>query len=508
MNASPTQSSLEIEKFIGEYFNEKDTLLEFLYSVRNDEGCFLIYCTDQRRMVLSGNVLKPKEVVSNKILNKQFKKFGDSINVKEDYTDDEWKIYFYDNEELLNNNNFWKILAKNLNARGYSLTVFMVEGEMNRKKYCEFFISAVISEDLVNANKGKISARNLGLIESASSGLEKKMYDIVDRNFPDLFGNGNTMLMRSEENSRLFFEMKISFDRRGEEPEVDDYHATRNFYNYEKITDKELEKLCWDYDPEVEGSNFYRIFGECRLADSEMLKRDRYWKRVNEAVESYGYRLKIVIADLDNEISNRRNKISVFLFLDKDEEFLKKHRGKIMGRNLGLIEKRLLNFEDFLFENKNTHVADLFRSLSRNYESEKFFYTDHLQFTIEEERRNWRDTRKYVELEKTVKHEANYYLSFKLDDKNYKINIDFEFDFKGEKEKDAPDTLSAEDAKRLSVVLTGIRVKKVAVSSSELNFVTSSPDESLKKAIMDFLQKMMSVDYDSLGSNLYNMQQK
>jgi hypothetical protein len=323
-------------------------MLEFMYSIKKDghkaHGSLCVFSTNQDKLHLSKNILPEKEVVSNKDLNKFLKLFDDKINPSRDYTSDDWKIYKYDNLQLLEQNNFWKTLTRDLNQRGYELVAFMVD-EMNIPKhrgenarYCEFFVGATQNEDLLKQNKGKIGARSIGILDH-----------------------------------------------------------------------------------------------------------------------------------------------------------------------------RILNFNEFLNEGKETNddtVTDILRSLSRNYESKKFFYTDLLQFEVEEERRDWRDTRKYVELEKTVTHDATYKLKFKLDERHYLLTIDFDFKFKGDKEKDAPENASPEELGRLNIVLTDIDLKKIELNSSDMNFSTSTFAESLKKSASDFLVKVMQVDYDTLGAEIYSLQQK
>lgn len=167
------------------------------------------------------------------------------------------------------------------------------------------------------------------------------------------------------------------------------------------------------------------------------------------------------------------------------------------------------NFTEYLLESQDgdTRAVDFFASLSRNYESSKPFYTDLMQFTIEEERRDWRDTRKYVELEKKVTHEAFYKLKFELDKKMYLLEINFDYVFDGQKEKDAPETISDEDMQRLNVVLEEVRIKKIRIVSSDFNYDSSSPSDPVKKACEAFLIKMMEVDYDSLGAEIYKIEQ-
>jgi hypothetical protein len=168
------------------------------------------------------------------------------------------------------------------------------------------------------------------------------------------------------------------------------------------------------------------------------------------------------------------------------------------------------NYQQFLLESENedTRLVDFFASISRNYESQRPFYTDQLQFVVEEERRDWRDTRKYVELEKTVTHEASYKIKFKMDEKLYLLEIEFDFNFEGRKERDAPEAMAQDDEERLNIVLQKIGLKKIKIHSTTYNITKSGKEITppVKKACEAFLVKMMEVDYDTLGEEIYKIE--
>lgn len=168
------------------------------------------------------------------------------------------------------------------------------------------------------------------------------------------------------------------------------------------------------------------------------------------------------------------------------------------------------NFREFLNESNtdtDTRVVDLFSAVARNYEASRAFYTDQLQYNVEEERRDWRDTRKYAELEKLVTHEAFYKSKFSMDQKHYLIEINFDFSFKGIKSKDTPDIVSA-DPDVLNVVLEKIDLKKIKVRSTDLDYTSSEISEPIRKAAEAFLVKVLEVDYDTLGAEIYRIEQK
>ena len=168
------------------------------------------------------------------------------------------------------------------------------------------------------------------------------------------------------------------------------------------------------------------------------------------------------------------------------------------------------NFEQFLNESSDQDfkVSDIFSTLSRNYESKKMFYTDLLQFVVEEERRDWGDIRAKAELEKNKTEDGFYKLVFVLDEKKYLLEINFSFTYRGTKEKDAPETASEEDLKRLNVVLENIKVKKISLKASGMDYQTSSPSKAVLDSCEKFMVKMMEVDYDTLGSEIYSLQQE
>ena len=156
------------------------------------------------------------------------------------------------------------------------------------------------------------------------------------------------------------------------------------------------------------------------------------------------------------------------------------------------------NFKEFLNESNidsDTKVVDMISSLARNYESSRAFYTDQLQYNVEQERRDWRDTRKYAELEKLVTHEAFYKIKFSMDGKHYLVEINFDFSFNGTKEKDAPDELSsAPGIDRLNVVLEKIELKKINIKSTDLDYTSDKISEPIRKACEAFLIKVLEID--------------
>ena len=532
---------------------EKDPKIDWgFYNIKGN-SCFIFFSSPNSQGLSFNSKLKklrtgsliPKKTVTKdeelKLHSEMVKKYRSlvkgSVTADDYHPNDGWKIFHANNEELLNSTRgFWKELVHSINRQGYRVEVYMVEcnmeeGGMTKEetsssfKYNEFFMLLNYDEEFAETHKGKIGAKKLGLLEARRkskllsmnqpSHLSKGLYNIIDENFIDLFGQGNSMLERysDEKSGKVLHEIIVMYDQYGEEPTLDDYTLTSEVSHWKSenlsIPAKSLEKKLNEFDPEVAGTNFYSM-KTARLAvfvPCDKLIESPHWNHVVESVERYGYKIDIAIVEYD-ESPSRKNKISVFLFLQRDMELHQKHRGKIMARNLGLLDKRILSFEGFLFESNNDAVADILRTLARNYESKKFFYTDHLQFNVEEERREWRDTRKYVQLEETVKHDAEYLLKFKLDGAKYSMEIKFDFTFKGAKEKDAPENLADSDIGRLGVVLTGIQPKSLKLKSNTMDFSTSSLAESLKDATVAFLQKMMSVDYDTLGPELYDMQQK
>jgi hypothetical protein len=168
------------------------------------------------------------------------------------------------------------------------------------------------------------------------------------------------------------------------------------------------------------------------------------------------------------------------------------------------------NFEQYLLESENSDnlLINFFASLTRNYETQRPFYTDLLQFVIEEERRDWRETRKYVELEKSITHEARYLTRFKMDEKNYFLEINFDFTFIGKAERDAPEAMAQDDEERLNIVLEGVNIKKIKIKSTSYDIFKSGKEITppVKKACEAFLVKMLENDYDTLGEEIYRIE--
>lgn len=169
------------------------------------------------------------------------------------------------------------------------------------------------------------------------------------------------------------------------------------------------------------------------------------------------------------------------------------------------------NFEQFIFESQDsdTRLVDFFAALTRNYESKKPFYTDLLQFKVEEERKDWRPTPEVVELEKPVTVEASYKLKFTLDEKVNILKMDFTFIIIGQTEKDAPEAVSSENEGRLNIVLENVTTKTIDLKTQEFDILKTKKEltEPVKKASEAFLIKMMEDSYDSLGAEIYKIEQ-
>ena len=168
------------------------------------------------------------------------------------------------------------------------------------------------------------------------------------------------------------------------------------------------------------------------------------------------------------------------------------------------------NFTQFMNESESQDftVSDIFSTLTRNYETNKMFYTDLLQFVVKEERRDWGDIRQKAELEKEIVEDADYKLVFRLDEKEYVLKIEFSISYKGRKEKDAPETASPSDLERLNVVLESVKIQHIHLESANMHYSTKSPSDSVKKSCEKFLVKMLEVDYDTQGEKIYSIEQQ
>jgi hypothetical protein len=159
-------------------------------------------------------------------------------------------------------------------------------------------------------------------------------------------------------------------------------------------------------------------------------------------------------------------------------------------------------------QDTDTRLVDFFSSLTRNYTTERPFYTDNLQFIIEEEKRDWSSTIDKVELEKKITIEANYRLKFISDEKKYILSIKFDFIIEGHKEKDAPEAMSQENQERLSISLEHIDIKHITAKSSSIDYDSSEISQPIRRACEDFIIKMLENDYDMPGGEIYKLEQK
>lgn len=166
-------------------------------------------------------------------------------------------------------------------------------------------------------------------------------------------------------------------------------------------------------------------------------------------------------------------------------------------------------FEEFMNESYDSdfEIIDIFSTLTRNYESKKTFNTDLLQFDIVQERREWTNLREHVELEKTSTENGFYKLIFKMENKRYKILLDFSMLFIGRKEKDAPEDTSMMTDDILSVELQNVKILRIRISHQHIDYDTKSPSEPIRKSCKKFVIKMLGDDYDTLGKEIYNIEQ-
>jgi len=153
-------------------------------------------------------------------------------------------------------------------------------------------------------------------------------------------------------------------------------------------------------------------------------------------------------------------------------------------------------------------ICDMLSTLTRFYETNKSFYTDELQFLVDEEHREWGDMRTSAKLEENTPEKGTYILKFRLNEKKHVLELKFNFIFSGNTEKDAPETAPERDLNRLNVVLENVDVKSVSIKSHTFNYDTSSLSISVEKSCEKFLLKVMSTDYDTLGEKLYSVEQQ
>lgn len=169
-------------------------------------------------------------------------------------------------------------------------------------------------------------------------------------------------------------------------------------------------------------------------------------------------------------------------------------------------------FDEFIVneatENDDMRLVDFFASLNRNYQTELPFYTDFLQFDVKEEKKDWRRTIDSIEFQKDVVTDAKYKLVFRMDEKDYILNVNFSFTTCGQHEKDAPEKLSTENEERLTIVLKGMKINTISIKSSEYDIDLKGSQMTLpvRTACEEFMKKMMKTEYDILDADLYKFQ--
>ena len=172
--------------------------------------------------------------------------------------------------------------------------------------------------------------------------------------------------------------------------------------------------------------------------------------------------------------------------------------------------ERIKSYEMYILESSDNSnlVVEMFSNLTRNYETNKAFYTDQLQFKVSEERRDWGDIRQKAKLDETNEDDAFYKLVYVLDDKDYLLEINFIIKYVGKKEKDAPETATTENLERLNTILNGLSIKKIKFKGPEIDYNSDSLSASVKLACTKFLVKTLAKDYDTLDNSLTTLEQQ
>ena len=113
-----------------------------------------------------------------------------------------------------------------------------------------------------------------------------------------------------------------------------------------------------------------------------------------------------------------------------------------------------------------------------------------------------------AELEKMKTEKAHYKLLFSIDEIQFLLELDFDITFKGKRERDSPEETTEYDLARLNTVLEDLKIKHIKIISKNVKYDTSSPVENIKKHCLNFMVKMMSPNYDTLGEKIYSLEQK
>lgn len=183
----------------------------------------------------------------------------------------------------------------------------------------------------------------------------------------------------------------------------------------------------------------------------------------------------------------------------------------------------LKNFEEFISEGKDDFfpankvektpstedsmtddagVANLFQEIDRNYNNYPSLSSlKSAEMLVLEERRDWPDFSKTVELETVKSAPCKFYIRYQKDGGEYQAQVDFNISYKGVENFDIPepDYWYEQNQKRMGISLEGIKIKKIMAKSNELSYSSSKSSKDLGKTVIRFLLNVFKPQFDMVG---------
>jgi hypothetical protein len=147
-------------------------------------------------------------------------------------------------------------------------------------------------------------------------------------------------------------------------------------------------------------------------------------------------------------------------------------------------------------------ISSIFQEIDRNYTNSPGLGSVNTQeILILDERRNWKDVTELAVLGETKKEPGKFYLNYEKGPEDHKIQVDFEFSYKGVENFDVPEPDYAyfKNEKRLGISLEQIVLKKIMVQTDSIKYNSSKISKDLGKTVLRFLMNILKPQFDMVG---------
>jgi hypothetical protein len=168
---------------------------------------------------------------------------------------------------------------------------------------------------------------------------------------------------------------------------------------------------------------------------------------------------------------------------------------------------KLKNFQQYLTEKEDSMLKDaavsyMFQEVDRNYNNSPFLNSMRTQtILIHEERRDWKDFTKDLELNTEKTQDAKFYMKFEREEDLVEFQIDFTIAYKGVKNFDIPEPsydYNRVDA-RLGSSLENITVKRIKMKSNSISYNETKFSKDLNKTVLRLLLNIFKPQFDMIG---------